>query len=333
MIKEVLLDSEKERIVKFLETFSLKYEDDITKTFYAEEDGEITSTVSLSNDLIKCFAVKEESQSTGVSGEIITYAISYLNSIGINSYHVYTKPKYEKVFTSFGFKKIEETDKVMLLEGGISSIDDKLLDLKKTIENTIGKISDESDIAAVVANANPITNGHIALIEKASQEHDVVLLFILEEERSVFTFKERIGMAYLATRRLPNVIVLPSTQYLVSYLTFPGYFLKDNDEKSIEYARIDALIFKDYFMKRLYIKKRYIGSESKDYMVTYNEILHDVLGDSVVEIERIKEDKEVVSASTVRKLLEEKKFSEAEKYIPRESLLIFRMSGADKYGR
>ena len=33
MIKEVLLDSEKERIVKFLDTFSLKYEDDI----YSEE--------------------------------------------------------------------------------------------------------------------------------------------------------------------------------------------------------------------------------------------------------------------------------------------------------
>ena len=109
-------------------------------------------------------------------------------------------------------------------------------------------------------------------------------------------------------------------------------FLKDENEVNEEYAKIDALVFKNYFMKRLFIKKRYVGEEFNLKMINYNETLKSILGDSLEVIPRYKEEEQIVSASVVRKLLKENKIDEALKYIPRENHFILRTIVKDKYG-
>ena len=138
-----------------------------------------------------------------------------------------------------------------MLEGGITSINDKIKEIKNIINYRFGEINETSDIACIVMNANPITNGHVYLIEEASKNHKMVVLFIVEEDKSEFTFKERFSMAYLSTMRLGNVCVIPSSKYVVSQSTFPSYFLKNETEVSEQYSLIDALIFKEYFIKNL----------------------------------------------------------------------------------
>lgn len=51
-------------------------------------------------------------------------------------------------------------------------------------------------------NCNPFTKGHKYLIEKASKENDVVHLFILTEDKSEFSTKDRINMVKLGTKHL-----------------------------------------------------------------------------------------------------------------------------------
>ena len=124
----------------------------------------------------------------------------------------------------------------------------------------------------------------------------------------------------------------PSTKYIVSSLTFPTYFLKDGNEVNEEHAKIDALIFKEYFMKKLFIKKRYLGEESNPKMINYNNTLKEILKDKVVIIPRLCEDSQAVSASRVRSLIEQNKVDEALAYIPKENALIFRSIVRAKYG-
>ena len=192
-------------------------------------------------------------------------------------------------------------------------------------------IDNNSDLAAIVINGNPITNGHMYLIEEASKLHKIVVLFVVEEDKSEFTFQERFSMAYLSTIRLGNVCVIPSSKYIVSSLTFPSYFLDENEVQE-QYSKVDALIFKNYFMKQLFIKKRYVGSESKSKMITYNQTLSEILAEQLVIVNRLSEDGEVISASKVRYLLKNNFIDEALKYVPKEVTLILRSIVYSKYG-
>lgn len=332
VIKEAFLPEEIQNVEKFLKTFDLKLDNNLTKTLYIEDNDKIIGTISCEKYIIKCLAVDPSYQSENLAGTLVNEMIQYFRNNNIFNYQVFTKPIYKNIFISMGFRRLVETDKVIMLEGGVTTINDELDKIKRQIGFQFGPISEETDLAALVINGNPLTNGHVYLIEEASKNHNYVVVFIVEENKSEFTFEERFSMAYLATKRLGNVCVLPSTKYIVSSLTFPSYFLKDADEINEQYSKVDALIFRDYFMKKLFIKKRYIGTEKSNKMRSYNASLKEILGDNVEIVERITEDGDVISASRVRALLRENKLNEAIKYIPRENYIIFMGMARQKYG-
>ena len=333
IIKEAFLKEELIKIEKFLEKFSLKLDNNLTKTIYIENENlDIIGTISCQDYIIKDLAVDPNYQSENLASVLVNEILNYFRLNNIYNYQVFTKPIYEQVFVSLGFKEIVKTDKVIMLEGGISNINDKIKEIKNIINNRFGEINENSDIACIVMNGNPITNGHVYLIEEASKNHKMVVLFVVEEDKSEFTFKERFSMAYLSTMRLGNVCVIPSSKYIVSSSTFPSYFLKNETEVSEQYSLIDALIFKEYFIKNLFIKKRYVGSETINKMVNYNNILKQVLEDKLEIINRLQENEEVISASKVRSLLKEGKIEEALKYTPQETAFILRNLASEKYG-
>lgn len=327
MIKEVYLESERKQITKLLEENDLKLDDLIDKTFYYQENDEIIGTVSCYKNIIKCLAVNPSHQSEGYAEKLVNEVIKHMQSQNIYHYMVYTKTKYETVFKSLNFTKIIQTENVILLEGGITNITKELTRIKKRIENHFNIDITQSDIACLVINGNPITNGHIRLLEEAIKKHQYVVLFILEEDLSYFTFKERFAFAYLSTLPYKNVLTLPSTSYLVSSLTFPGYFLKTENDKNKEWAKVDALIYKEYFQKILNLNKRYIGSETKGYMQTYNETLKETLGENIIEINRF----DNISASKVRGLISQGKTEEALLDIPNGCKMLVREAINKKY--
>ncbi len=333
IIKEAFLQEEIEKVKVFLSKFSLKLDTDVTKTLYIEDDDKIIGTISCANYIIKDLAVDEAYQGENLASKLVNEMLQYFTQNKIYSYQVFTKPNYENTFLSLGFKKIVSTDKVIMLEGGTSSIDEELNKIKKQLDMRFAVLDETSDLACLVINGNPLTIGHVHLIETASKLHQMVVVFIVEENKSEFTFEERMTFAYLATKRLSNVCVIPSTKYIVSSLTFPTYFLKDINEVGEEHAKIDALIFKNYFIKKLFIKKRYLGEEVSPKMQNYNNVLKEALNESVVIIPRYKENESVVSASVVRSLIEQNKLDEALAYIPKENALLFRSIVQMKYGK
>ena len=80
-------------------------------------------------------------------------------------------------------------------------------------------------VGAIVMNCNPFTNGHKYLIETARNKVDVLLIFVLEEDKSYFSYKDRMTMVKLGTADMGNVYVVPSGKFMISALTFPEYFV------------------------------------------------------------------------------------------------------------
>lgn len=318
IIKEVVLPSEKERISEFLEGLGLKYEQNIDRTIYVEENGEIAATVSASGYILKCLAVNPDCRNENYAAVLVGEMIKILHAAGYYHYHVFTKSEYRDVFTGLGFTPLVVSDKVAVLEGGEGGIDDAINKMRVQMKFSLGLENvGEDDIACVVLNGNPFTDGHLKLVEYAAAEHKHALVFVLEEDGSYFTFRERYAMAYLALKPYENVLVLPSSRYIVSKATFPGYFLKSADEVASEYARYDAMIFAQYFIPRLGIVKRYVGSETTDYMKIYNRMLGEALKDKLEVVPRFEADGGVISAAKVRSLIESGKVDEALSYVPR----------------
>ncbi len=323
-IKQAVIQSEKDKIKDFLAENNLKFRQDVDYSFYIELDGEIVGTVSVDGNLILQLALDKKVRGENLALKLVDHALSVLRENKIYGYKVFTKPDYKDLFVSLGMKVLVCANDFVSLEGGESNVFDTLKGLKTKITMELGVVYPNS--GSVVINGNPFTEGHLALIEHALKRHEKVLVFVLEEDLSYFSFKERYSLAFLATRSYGDrVCVLPSTDYVVSKSTFPDYFLHGEDQTTRAFAEYDALIFKNYFMPELGITRRYFGSEKTGYMQIYNEQMKKVLGDGAEVVERFDLNGEQISAKTVRHHIQNGDVEKAIELVPQSTRAVLKM--------
>ncbi len=316
MIKQAILLEEKNQIEKFLARFDLLFDSAFSTSFYLEDQNQIVATITVSQDIIKDLAVLPDYQGNQYATQLVDHAMKVIYAAGFSSARVFTKAIYIPVFEQLGFTCLVEAKNSAILERGTSGIHATLEGMKATIEGFTHQAIDTLNLGTIVVNCNPVTLGHFGLIEYASKRHDYLVVFVVDEDRSFFTFQERYALLYLAVSSLQNVIMLPSSKYIVSALTFPSYFLKTVEERDQAYAILDVLLFKQYFMPILHLQKRYIGTETEPVMVLYNHTLQTILGDRLVVIQRFLQSGDVISASRVRKCIKEGRLEEALLLVP-----------------
>lgn len=181
----------------------------------------------------------------------------------------------------------------------------------------------DGKIGAVVMNCNPFTLGHRHLIEIASKIVDYLYVFVVSEDCSEFSFVERFQLVKDGTVDLENIKVIPSGKYMISSVTFPEYFSKEDNQEAVIDMTMDVNIFGKIIAKELNISIRFIGEEPQDFVTKqYNETLKRVLpkyGVKILEIPRIRKNGAVISATNVRQLFHEGKLSELEQYVPKST--------------
>lgn len=172
---------------------------------------------------------------------------------------------------------------------------------------------------AIVMNCNPMTLGHLYLIQQAQKYVDNLYIFIVEENSSEFSFDDRFSIVCNNLKGMQNLIVLPSGKYILSAGTLEGYFTK----KDFEGMSIDASEDLELFLtiaQYLNITYRFVGSEPKDrFTKLYNEAMKEKLpqyGVEVVEIKRLQIDNNFVSASDVRKYIALNDWDSVRKIVP-----------------
>ncbi len=227
---------------------------------------------------------------------------------------IFTSPKSARIFTQFGFYPVAETEEAALLENR----KDGARKFVAGLENP--RPEDEKPVAAIVANCNPFTNGHRYLVERAAAASGLVHLFVLSADKSRFSAADRMAMVAAGVADLGNVVVHPTSDYLISPATFPSYFIKDKVRAEGINCALDLTIFAQCFAKPLGIVRRYAGTEPTDEVTrAYNSQMRDILprfGIEVIETPRLERDAVAVSASRVRALLDEGRLEEAGKLVP-----------------
>ena len=178
-------------------------------------------------------------------------------------------------------------------------------------------------VGSIVMNCNPFTNGHRYLIEESLKYVDFLIIFVVEENKSVFTFDERFAFVNAGVSDLHNVMAVPSGQFILSQNTFPEYFIKTEDEDLIKNVEYDITLFAEQIAPRLNITYRFVGEEPQDVVTNeYNQAMKRILpqkGINVIEIPRKESENGIISASLVRKCLEDDNRTDLKKLIPKST--------------
>lgn len=309
-IKEIFLNYkiDKTELEKFLKEYNLELDDDVEYAVGLYDlNDELVGCGAYSGNVLKCFAVKEELRGLKALNTIASHLINKQFERKIYHIFVYTKPNNIIFFQSLGFNVVESVEDVVLLENVKNGIEDYISSLNKN-ENA------SKNIGAIVMNCNPFTLGHKYIIEFASSQCDLLHVFIVEEDKSVFTFDMRYELVKEGIENLNNVILHKSGNYIISASTFPAYFLKEKNKRIKAYAELDLNIFANHIAPLLNITKRFIGQEPYCQVTNqYNSLMKTILPEfniEVIEIARKEFGGKAISASSVRDYI--KKFGASE---------------------
>ncbi len=303
------LKSNRTRVERFLADSGLRLEDVDYYAAVTDANGNIIAGGGLQGNVIKCIAVGEAARETGLSNKLISRLIGMATQQGANSVKVYTKPDNRTVFQSMGFKVIASAPRAILMENGLRGIS-VYTDYLRSVRG------DRPDgAAAIVMNANPFTRGHRYLVEQAVATASTLYVIVVREDRSTFSYAERLAMIQAGCQGLDNVVVVEGSDYAISELTFPTYFLKQVTDATDTHITLDLDLFARHIAPALGVTTRFVGSEPIDELTArYNELMHELLpqhGITVKTVERLTEGGQPVSASRVRQALADGSLSQA----------------------
>ena len=303
------LKSNRTRVERFLADSGLRLEDVDYYAAVTDDNGNIIAGGGLQGNVIKCIAVGEAARETGLSNKLISRLIGMATQQGANSVKVYTKPDNRTVFQSMGFKVIASAPRAILMENGLRGI-------SVYTDYLRSERGDRPDgAAAIVMNANPFTRGHRYLVEQAAATASTLYVIVVREDRSTFSYAERLAMIQAGCQGLDNVVVVEGSDYAISELTFPTYFLKQVTDATDTHITLDLDLFARHIAPALGVTTRFVGSEPIDELTArYNELMHELLpqhGITVKTVERLTEGGQPVSASCVRQALADGSLSQA----------------------
>ena len=308
-----------EKVSAFLTKMGLGVDADVELFVIAYSGFDIVGCGGLAGNTLKSVAVDEAHQGNGLSTKLLTELVTQAYDLGRYNLFIYTKPENYQMFHNAGFYLLTSVkNRVVLLENSKSRLKrycNKLATLRQPGEK----------IGSIVMNANPFTYGHRYLVERASKECDWVHLFVVKEDRSFFTYEDRLNMIRAGVEKFGNVIVHPGSDYMISRATFPSYFLKDEGVVNYCHTAVDLQLFRDYIGPALGITHRFVGTEPICKVTRfYNQQMQQWLTTptltsdpiSLVELPRCEEGEFPISASLVRSCLFQNRWEDIQKLVP-----------------
>lgn len=342
---------QRQRIEAFLKRNGLRFDDMHYYAAVTDDDGEMIAGGGLKGNVIKCVAVDNAHKGEAIANTLISHLIAHANEEGHSNVMLFTKPKNRQLFESLSFRLLAEAPEAVLMETGIGGINNMVEQLKKIREegevckenNQECKKEEKTNLnittpqhlnpstpqplttttplrGVVVMNCNPFTLGHRYLIEQAAKQVERLFVMVVREDCSLFAYAERKAMVEQGVAHLKNVTVIDGSEYAISQATFPTYFLKRLDDAADTQMLLDLDLFRRHIAPALGTTVRFVGTEPTDQLTRrYNQLMHEVLAD-VRETARLEKKGNAVSASRVRKAMEQGDMSTIRQLVPPTTL-------------
>lgn len=348
---------QRQRIEAFLKRNGLRFDDMHYYAAVTDDDGEMIAGGGLKGNVIKCVAVDDAHKGEAIANTLISHLIAHANEEGHSNVKLFTKPKNRQLFESLSFRLLAEAPEAVLMETGIGGINNTVEALKRIREESEKykeynneckedskeckenseecKEEEKTNLTTstsqplttttpprgvVVMNCNPFTLGHRYLIEQAAKQVERLFVMVVREDCSLFAYAERKAMVEQGVAHLENVTVIDGSEYAISQATFPTYFLKRLDDAADTQMLLDLDLFRRHIAPALGATVRFVGTEPTDRLTRrYNQLMHEALKD-VRETDRLEKDGNAVSASRVRKAMEQGDMNTIRQLVPPTTL-------------
>lgn len=315
--------SEKAKVVEFLKGFELTFTGNIDYTMGLYDDGQLIGTGSLGGRVMRDIAISEKYQKKGLTRRIIRNLQGESYRRGVTGNQIFTKPKNVPVFEHMGFKCVAVAEPyAALLEKGTDTLEDYLGRVRSILGTGEGK-----NRGAIVMNCNPFTLGHRSLVEYAHNNCDEVIIFAVQEDRSIFPFSDRFSLIKQGVRDMKGVEVISGGDFIISNATFPTYFIKGTDELAAQ-TKLDATIFATRIAPALNITVRFVGEEPTDKTtLAYNNAMREAFAQNGIELKEIPREQkgnQIVSASSVRRALADDDWETVYRMVPKTTLIYLK---------
>lgn len=295
-----------------------------------DDDGAMIATGSCFANTLRCLAVDGSHRGEGLLNSIVTHLMEVQSARGNTRVFVYTKEEASPMFVDLGFHEVVRVPgSVVFLENRRDGFASYLRRLEtRRIQGRV--------VSAIVMNANPFSLGHRYLVEQAARASDVVHLFVVSEESSIFPFDVRRRLIAEGTADLPNVVLQDTDSYMVSSATFPSYFQRDEEAAIRGQALLDLTVFTE-IARRLGITRRFVGDEKASFVTRlYNETMASLLptkGIACVQLRRLEVGGRVVSASTIRQAIHDRDEELLRSLVPETTLRFLTSPDAEPIRR
>lgn len=324
-IREIALSYPPERtaLSEFLSAHELRFEEDIELAYGVYDEEEVLHGCGCAaGALLKCFALDASLRGHNMLGALVSELLQNRFAAGISELFVITRRHNETLFLSCGFHVLAHTEQVTMLENRAQGPERYAAAIRAAAPSDFKVISEKAaadaghgpQIGAIVMNCNPFTLGHRALVAYAAARCDFLYLFVVEEDRSMFSSAVRMELVKAATGDLKNVYPVFSGPYMISASTFPSYFLKAGEDAAALQCELDITLFAERIAPALNITVRFAGEEPLDPTTArYNRAMRELLparGIQFTEIPRVSDASAPISASRVRALLKKQGWTE-----------------------
>lgn len=315
--------SEKAKVIEFLKGFDLTFTGNIDYTMGLYDDGQLIGTGSLGGRVMRDIAISEKYQKKGLTRRIIRNLQGESYRRGVTGNQIFTKPKNVPIFEHMGFKCVAVAEPyAALLEKGTDTLEDYLSRVRAILGTGEGK-----NRGAIVMNCNPFTLGHRSLVEYAHNNCDEVIIFAVQEDRSIFPFSDRFSLIKQGVRDMKGVEVISGGDFIISNATFPTYFIKGTDELAAQ-TKLDATVFATRIAPALNITVRFVGEEPTDKTtLAYNNAMREVFAQNGIELKEIPREQkgnQIVSASSVRRALADDDWETVYRMVPKTTLIYLK---------
>ena len=315
--------SEKAKVIEFLKGFDLTFTGNIDYTMGLYDDGQLIGTGSLGGRVMRDIAISEKYQKKGLTRRIIRNLQGESYRRGVTGNQIFTKPKNVPIFEHMGFKCVAVAEPyAALLEKGTDTLEDYLGRVRSILGTGEGK-----NRGAIVMNCNPFTLGHRSLVEYAHNNCDEVIIFAVQEDRSIFPFSDRFSLIKQGVRDMKGVEVISGGDFIISNATFPTYFIKGTDELAAQ-TKLDATVFATRIAPARNSPRRYLGKAPTDKTtLAYNNAMREVFAQNGIELKEIPREQkgnQIVSASSVRKALSEDDWETVYRMVPKTTLIYLK---------
>ncbi|MDR1554140.1 MAG: [citrate (pro-3S)-lyase] ligase [Prevotellaceae bacterium] len=296
-IRELLLSVKmiRKKVERFLQENGLALDE---MDYYAGifSENEMLAGGGFYGNVMKCIAVASAARESNLTNKLVSHLRSIGQKRGFKNIFVFTKPENESIFKSLAFNIVGRAAKAIILESNPYGISDYC--------NTLSQSRRKGVNGCIVMNCNPMTLGHRYLVEEAVKMVDTLHIILVEEDRSEFSYCDRLQMVKAGVADLKNVMVHEGGKYVISSATFPNYFIKEVSDISQTQMELDLDIFTSCIAPALGVSIRFAGTEKNDKLTgRYNEMMKSILPAKEIEfreIKRLQHDGKDISATSIR---------------------------------